>query len=178
MRIYRGSRGGSLPPNSLRSGIWCICRIPSTPSLVGVKAHVAAPGGHAKLLRKQRCSGSQAAGRDLRFRVRRRRVIEPVIGFLKHQFCLLHCCLKGFVGGQINLLPAASAWNLLKWSRKALYFCSLPFAFASRLLLTKKRSTFLRIDYVALITRTIHPTVSTIKWVGPKRPEAIWPAKT
>jgi transposase, IS5 family len=38
-----------------------------------------------------------------------RAAVEPVISHLKHQYRLLRCFLKGFVGDQINLLLAAAA---------------------------------------------------------------------
>jgi IS5 family transposase len=45
----------------------------------------------------------------MRARFRRRAAIEPVISHLKHQYRLVRCFLKGFVGDQINLLLAAAA---------------------------------------------------------------------
>ena len=51
-------------------------------------------------------------------RFRRRAAIEPVISHLKFDFRLLRCFLKGHVGDSINLLMAASAWNLRKWMRE------------------------------------------------------------
>jgi IS5 family transposase len=59
----------------------------------------------------------------MRARFRRRAAIEPVISHLKHQYRLVRCFLKGFVGDQINLLLAAAAWNLRKWMRAAVLFC-------------------------------------------------------
>jgi len=49
-------------------------------------------------------------------------VIQPVISHLKHQYRLIRCFLKGFVGDQLNLLLAAAAWNLKKWLRTAAFF--------------------------------------------------------
>ena len=46
---------------------------------------------------------------------RKRASIEPVIGHLKHDFRLSRNFLKGFIGDQINLLLAATAWNMKKW---------------------------------------------------------------
>ncbi len=58
----------------------------------------------------------------MRARFRRRSAIEPVISHLKHQYRLLRCFLKGFSGDQINLMLAASAWNLRKWMRQLASF--------------------------------------------------------
>jgi IS5 family transposase len=58
----------------------------------------------------------------MRARFRRRAAIEPVISHLKHQYRLVRCFLKGFVGDQINLLLAAAAWNLRKWMRTSVLF--------------------------------------------------------
>lgn len=59
----------------------------------------------------------------MRARFRRRAAIEPVISHLKHQYRLMRCFLKGFVGDQVNLLLAAAAWNLKKWLRAAALSC-------------------------------------------------------
>jgi len=48
----------------------------------------------------------------MRSRFRRGTAIEPVISHLKHQYRLIRCFLKGFIGDQVNLLLAAAAWNL------------------------------------------------------------------
>jgi len=45
----------------------------------------------------------------------RRAAIEPIIGHLKSDFRLSRNFLKGEVGDEINLLMAATAWNLKKW---------------------------------------------------------------
>jgi len=65
-------------------------------------------------------SKRESAKRRARFR--RRAAIEPVISHLKHQYRLIRCFLKGFVGDQMNLLLAAAAWNLKKWLRTAALF--------------------------------------------------------
>lgn len=49
--------------------------------------------------------------------------IEPIIGHLKSDFRLAKNYLKGFIGDQINLLLAATAWNLKKWMN--IYFFAL-----------------------------------------------------
>ena len=46
---------------------------------------------------------------------RRRAAIEPIIGHLKSDFRLSRNFLKGTAGDEINLLMAATAWNLKKW---------------------------------------------------------------
>jgi len=46
---------------------------------------------------------------------RRRAAIEPIIGHLKSDFRLSRNFLKGEIGDHLNLLMAATAWNLKKW---------------------------------------------------------------
>ena len=46
---------------------------------------------------------------------KRRAAIEPIIGHLKTDFRLSRNFLKGVIGDEINLLMAATAWNLKKW---------------------------------------------------------------
>lgn len=46
---------------------------------------------------------------------RRRAAIEPIIGHLKSDYRLSRNFLKGIAGDEINLLLAATAWNLKKW---------------------------------------------------------------
>ena len=50
-----------------------------------------------------------------RKKFRRRAAIEPIIGHLKSDHRLSRNYLKGFIGDEINLLLAASAFNLKKW---------------------------------------------------------------
>jgi IS5 family transposase len=52
-----------------------------------------------------------------RKRFRRRAGIEPIIGHLKSDHRLKRNFLKGFVGDEINVLMAATAFNLRKWMR-------------------------------------------------------------
>ena len=52
-----------------------------------------------------------------REKFKRRAVIEPIIGHLKSDFRLARNYLKGFIGDQINLLLAATAWNIKKMKR-------------------------------------------------------------
>lgn len=54
---------------------------------------------------------------------KRRASIEPIIGHLKSDYRMARNYLKGFKGDEINLLLAATAFNLKKWMR--IYFYSL-----------------------------------------------------
>lgn len=54
---------------------------------------------------------------------KRRASIEPIIGHLKSDHRMQRNYLKGFLGDQINLLLAATAFNLKKWMR--IYFYAL-----------------------------------------------------
>lgn len=58
----------------------------------------------------------------MRARFRRRAAIEPLISHLKHQYRLVRCFLKGFIGDTVNLMLAAAAWNLKKWMREGVLF--------------------------------------------------------
>jgi IS5 family transposase len=58
-----------------------------------------------------------------REKFKRRAAIEPIIGHLKSDFRLARNYLKGFIGDQINLLLAATAWNMKKWMN--IYFWSV-----------------------------------------------------
>lgn len=60
-----------------------------------------------------------------RHKFRRRAAIEPVIGHLKSDYRLARNYLKGFIGDEINLMMAATAWNLKKWMNN---FLELLFA--------------------------------------------------
>ena len=50
-----------------------------------------------------------------RKKFRRRAAIEPIIGHVKSDHRMQRNYLKGFIGDEINLLLAASAFNLKKW---------------------------------------------------------------
>ena len=50
-----------------------------------------------------------------RKKFRRRAAIEPVIGHMKSDYRMQRNYLQGFIGDEINLLLAASAFNLKKW---------------------------------------------------------------
>ena len=58
---------------------------------------------------------------EKRIKFRRRAAIEPVIGHLKSDHRMARNYLKGFKGDEINLLLAASAFNLKKWMNIYLY---------------------------------------------------------
>ena len=53
----------------------------------------------------------------MRKRFRRRCAIEPTIAHLKSDFRMARNCLRGFAGDALNVLLAATAWNLRKWLR-------------------------------------------------------------
>jgi len=46
---------------------------------------------------------------------RRRVAIEPIIGHVKSDYKMKINYLKGFIGDEMNLLLAASAFNMKKW---------------------------------------------------------------
>jgi len=58
-----------------------------------------------------------------REKFRRRAAIEPIIGHLKSDYRMQRNYLKGFIGDEINLLLAATAFNLKKWMN--IYFYAL-----------------------------------------------------
>jgi len=60
---------------------------------------------------------SAHARQSMRKRFRRRAAIEPVIGHLKSDFRLARNYLKGSAGDSLNLLLAATAFNVRKWLR-------------------------------------------------------------
>ena len=60
---------------------------------------------------------------EKRIKFRRRAAIEPVIGHLKSDHRMARNYLRGFKGDEINLLLAASAFNLKKWMN--IYFYAL-----------------------------------------------------
>jgi len=55
-----------------------------------------------------------------RKKFRRRAAIEPIIGHVKSDHRIQRNYLKGFIGDEINLLLAASAFNLKKWMNRFL----------------------------------------------------------
>ncbi len=73
---------------------------------------------------------------------RRRAAIEPIIGHLKSDHRLSRNCLKGFVGDEINLLMAATAFNLKKWMNNYLQMLlGLVFALVFMLVWQEKMTT-------------------------------------
>ena len=88
--------------------------------------------------------------RKTRERLRRRAAIEPVIGHLKSEFRLVKNYLKGALGDHINVLLAASAYNINKWLRMAKDFI-LPIIektnLATNIIIIFPPLYFLRIDY-------------------------------
>ena len=67
-----------------------------------------------------------------RKKFRRRAAIEPIIGHVKSDHRMQRNYLKGFIGDEINLLLAASAFNLKKWMN---HFLTLIFMLKILLLL-------------------------------------------
>jgi IS5 family transposase len=51
-----------------------------------------------------------------------RAAIEPIIGHMKSDYRMQRNYLKGFNGDEINLLLAATAFNLKKWMNIYFYF--------------------------------------------------------
>lgn len=88
----------------------------------GYRGRQAVDGTEVLLPGKPKPGQSKRESGKMRARFRRRAAIEPLISHLKHQYRLMRCFLKGFVGDQMNLLLAAAAWNLKKWLRAAALF--------------------------------------------------------
>ncbi len=61
---------------------------------------------------------------------RRRAAIEPIIGHLKSDFRLSRNFLKGVIGDEINVLMAATAWNLKKWLATFFVLCFFGFHYS------------------------------------------------
>ena len=79
---------------------------------------ISIPGVHLK-------RDTEGQKEEKRKKFRRRAAIEPIIGHLKYDYRMARNYLKGFIGDQINLLMAASAWNMKKWMNNfihALFF--------------------------------------------------------
>ncbi len=77
-----------------------------------------------------------------RIKFRRRAAIEPVIGHLKSDYRMARNYLKGFKGDEINLLLAASAFNLKKWMN--IYFYGLFIQDFTLVLIAVKQITILK----------------------------------
>jgi transposase, IS5 family len=88
----------------------------------GYRGRKEVDGTEVLLPGKPKPGQSKSESTKMRARFRRRAAIEPVISHLKHQYRLMRCFLKGFVGDQLNLPLAAAAWNLKKWLRTAALF--------------------------------------------------------
>lgn len=88
----------------------------------GYRGRKEVDGTEVLLPGKPKPGQSKRESAKMRARFRRRAAIEPVISHLKHQYRLVRCFLKGFVGDQLNLLLAAAAWNLKKWMRATVLF--------------------------------------------------------
>ena len=75
-----------------------------------------------------------------RKKFRRRAAIEPIIGHVKSDHRMQRNYLKGFIGDEINLLMAASAFNLKKWMNNfLLLFFMLRIAYMLHILIQVKR---------------------------------------
>ena len=89
-----------------------------------------------------------------RKKFKRRASIEPIIGHLKSDHRMARNYLKGFIGDEINLLLAASAFNLKKWMNIfILYFIVLKIAiiiYALREEKTKDRQKYLQLFLLLL----------------------------
>jgi IS5 family transposase len=88
----------------------------------GYRGRKEVDGTEVLLPGKPKPGQSQRERAKMRARFRRRAAIEPLISHLKHQYRLVRCFLKGFIGDSVNLLLAAAAWNLKKWLRAAALF--------------------------------------------------------
>ena len=89
-----------------------------------------------------------------REKFRRRAAIEPIIGHLKSDHRMARNYLKGFIGDEINLLLAASAFNLRKWMNNfILFFIALRVAmiiYALREEKPKERQKYLQLFLLLL----------------------------
>jgi len=79
---------------------------------------------------------------------RRRAAIEPIIGHLKSDHRMSRNFLRGFKGDEINLLLAASAFNLKKWMR--IYFYAVFLGNVCLISLASMKIRLLRIEILVL----------------------------
>ena len=79
---------------------------------------------------------------------RRRAAIEPIIGHLKSDHRMARNYLRSFKGDEINLLLAASAFNLKKWMR--IYFYAIFLGNASLLVLAMVNIKLLKMKILTL----------------------------
>jgi len=82
---------------------------------------------------------------------RRRASIEPIIGHMKSDYRMARNYLKGFEGDEINLLLAASAFNLKKWMNIYFYALFLQDITLSLTALEEMRRTLSIVLYLSLI---------------------------
>ena len=95
---------------------------------------------------------------------RRRAAIEPIIGHLKSDYRLSRNYLKGLLGDQINLLMAATDWNLKKW---LITFLCLVFYWLQQQISAKKAGDSKvnrRIGYSEISPQL--KNLILLKWVG------------
>jgi len=88
-----------------------------------------------------------------REKFRRRAAIEPIIGHMKSDYRMARNYLKGFVGDEINLLLAASAFNLKKWMN--IYFYALFLRDIALLIIALEQiqKTILLLHYLLLMKK-------------------------
>lgn len=84
-----------------------------------------------------------------REKFKRRAAIEPIIGHLKSDHRMARNYLKGFQGDEINLLLAATAFNLKKWMN--IYFYAFFLQDLSLLSHASKQIVRLKLIYLGLI---------------------------
>ena len=86
-----------------------------------------------------------------REKFRRRAAIEPIIGHMKSDYRMAINYLKGFSGDEINLLLAASAFNLKKWMN--IYFYAVYLGNISLVLraLEEMQKSILILQYLLLM---------------------------
>ncbi len=80
-----------------------------------------------------------------RKKFRRRAAIEPIIGHVKSDHRMQRNYLKGFVGDEINLFLAASAFNLKKWMNNflaVLFLCKILLYIALHKIEAKDRQKY------------------------------------
>jgi IS5 family transposase len=82
---------------------------------------------------------------------RRRAAIEPIIGHMKSGYRMARNYLKGFHGDEINLLLAASAFNLKKWMNIYFYAVYLRDIILHLKALEEIRKAILLIQYLLLV---------------------------
>ena len=95
---------------------------------------------------------------------RRRAAIEPIIGHLKSDFRLSRNFLKGEIGDHLNVLMAATAWNLKKWLN---HFFVLLFGWIFGLLVRVLKQT----SRHAVSKQSHHLRSNGSKWLKPLK---IW----